>query len=174
MVNINLLPGENKQSPGKFLTWVLTYGRYIIIGTEIIVLLAFLSRFKFDRDLTDLHQSIAQKQAVVLAAYDLEQQVRALQNHLLIVKKLAKQRDFSPKLLASFEQLTPLEVTLTEISAEPTKLVITAVASSNQGFTTFLNNLSASPFFGDIGLDKVSKAENGGIEFKVSAVLKNI
>lgn len=173
MLNINLLPGE-KQSLGKFLTWVLTYGRYIIIGTEIVVLLAFLSRFKFDRDLTDLHQSISQKQAVVLAAQDLEREVRALQNHLLIIKKLETERDSFPKLLAAFEQLIPQDVSLTEFSVDNKKLSLTAVALSNDGFKTFLNNLSSSPYFGDISLNNVTKAPEGGVEFRITAVLKNI
>lgn len=172
MLNINLLSDE-KQQLGKFLTWVLTYGRYIIIGTEIIVLLAFLSRFKFDRDLTDLHQSIAQKQAVVLAAYDLEQQVRTIQNHLVIIRKLEKQRDFSPTVLATFERLIPFDVVLTEVFLDTQKISLTAIAHSNDGFTSFLNNLSTSPSFGDISLDDVSRAKEGGVEFKLSALVKN-
>lgn len=175
MFNINLLPGEEGKKLGKFLTWVLTYGRYIIIGTEIIVLLAFLSRFKLDRDLTDLHSSIAQKQAVILAAQDLERQVRELQNRLLIIKKLEQQRDFPPKLLVAFESLTPVDVTLTEFSLEPSKLTLTAVAFSNEGFSTFLNNLSASAYFADISLDQVGKPRSGkGVEFKISTSLKNL
>lgn len=173
MVDINLLPGE-KQELGKFLTWILTYGRYIIIGTEIVVLLAFLSRFKFDRDLTDLHQSIAQKQAVVLAAYDLEQQARTLQNQLSIIKKLEKQRGLSQKILSVFEKLIPGDVVLSDFFLDTTKINLTAVARSNDGFTTFLNNLSASPYFGDISLDDVGKAVEGGIEFRISANLKDI
>ncbi|TSC53380.1 MAG: Uncharacterized protein LiPW16_402 [Microgenomates group bacterium LiPW_16] len=175
MTDINLLPGEGAKKLGKFLTWVLTYGRYIIIGTEIIVLLAFLSRFKFDRDVTDLHQSIAQKQAVILAAQDLERQVRNLQDHLAIIKKLEQQRSFPKKILTTFEQLTPQDVTLTEFSLEPSKLTLTAVALSNEGFTTFLNNLSTSLYFGDISLDDVGKAQDqAGIEFKISTTLKNL
>ncbi|MFH0863561.1 MAG: PilN domain-containing protein [Candidatus Gottesmanbacteria bacterium] len=171
MIEINLLPGV-KQPLGKFLTWILTYGRYIIIGTEIIVLLAFLSRFKLDRELTDLHQSITQKQEVVIAAKDLENEVRKLQNHLLIIKKLQIQRSFPPKLLAAFEQLTPSEVTLKSMSINADMLQISATAVSNQAFTTFLNNLSASAYFSDISLDNVSKAENGGVEFTISTKTK--
>lgn len=175
MTDINLLPGEEAKKLGKFLTWVLTYGRYIVIGTEIIVLLAFLSRFKLDRDLTDLHSSIAQKQAVILAAQDLEHQVRSLQNRLAIIKKLNTQRDFPPKLLLAFENLTPEDVILTEFSLEPSKLTLTAVALSNEGFRTFLNNLSASAYFADISLDSVNKARSGiGVEFKISTTLKNL
>lgn len=175
MPNINLLPGEKEKKSGKFLTWVLTYGRYIIIGTEIVVLLAFLSRFKFDRDLTDLHSSISQKQAVILAAQDLEREVRGLQDRLSIIKKLNRERDFPPKLLAAFESLTPADVILREFSLDGTKLSLTAIALSNESFSTFLNNLSASAYFADISLDSVGKAKSGaGVEFKISTSLKNL
>ena len=46
---------------GRFLEWALSYGRYIIIGTQIIVLLAFFSRFKLDQELSDLHERIDEK-----------------------------------------------------------------------------------------------------------------
>lgn len=174
MTDINLI-SEEKQPLGKFLTWVLTYGRYIIIGTEIIVLLAFLSRFKLDRDLTDLHQSVAQKQAVILAAQDLESRVRTLQDRLMIIKKLEEQRSFPQKLLTTFEQFTPQEVVLTEFYLDSSKLSLTAVALSNDGFTTFLNNLSTSPYISDISLDDIGKTQGGtGIKFKISAILKNL
>jgi len=172
MADINLLP-EDKQPLGSFLSWVLTSGRYIVIGTEIIVLIAFLSRFKLDRDLTDLHQSIAQKQAIVLAAQDLEKQVRILQNHLLIIKKFENQRDFPPKLLATFEQLIPIDVSLTELSSQEAELTLKATAGSNQGFSAFINNLSSSPSFKDISLDNVGKNETGAIEFQITTTLVN-
>ena len=173
MTDINLLASEEKKV-GKFLTWVLSYGRYIIIGTEIIVLLAFLSRFKLDRELTDLHQSIADKQAIILAASDLENQVRNLQNHLIIIKKLDQQRGYPPKLLTSFETMIPTDVTLTEITINDKNIKLTAVALSNEGFRTFLNNLAASEYFSDISLDDVTKNTEGtGVNFSVSATLKN-
>ena len=54
---IELLPKEEweKTSFGKFIKWTLNVGRYIVIATELIVILAFVSRFKLDRDLTDLY-----------------------------------------------------------------------------------------------------------------------
>jgi hypothetical protein len=60
---INLLPKEEfeKKPLGKFLVWALSIGRYIVIFTELIVILAFLSRFKLDRDLADLNQSVREK-----------------------------------------------------------------------------------------------------------------
>jgi hypothetical protein len=55
-INVNLLP----QDPffetvfGRFLKWALSIGRYIVIFTELIVILSFASRFTLDRMVTDL------------------------------------------------------------------------------------------------------------------------
>jgi len=69
---IELLPREEweETSFGKFLKWLLTVGRYIVIFTELVVILAFLSRFKLDRDLTDLYKQIENKQAIIQNSTD--------------------------------------------------------------------------------------------------------
>ena len=77
---IELLPQEGweKGTLGKLLKWALTAGRYIVIVTELAVIMAFLSRFKFDRELTDLHEEIKQKQAVIQSAQSFETEFRFL------------------------------------------------------------------------------------------------
>src|SRR3989344_3425468 len=66
-IDINLIgEGDFSRTPiGRIVTWATTYGRYIMILTEIIVLLAFISRFSLDRKLTDLKEEITQKQAII-------------------------------------------------------------------------------------------------------------
>ncbi len=174
-INLNLAPGEEleERSLGKFLTWVLTYGRYIIIGTEIIVLLAFLARFRLDQEITDLHQAINQKQAYIIASQSLENDVRTMQNHLSLIKRLNQQRSIPQKLLTAFEETTPQDVTLTNLNFGISALSLTATSLTNEGFKIFLNNLSVSPYFSDISIDGVNKGRNSGIDFKLSMVLKN-
>ena len=176
MLNINLLPGEDlvKSGPwGKFLSWVLTYGRYIVIGTEIIVLLAFFSRFKLDRDLTDLHRASAQKEAIILTSADFETEARSLQDRLKIIGDLLKQRQSPGNLLTALSNLTPADVILSELIFDQKNLSLTATAATNDGFNIFLNNLSASSLITNVNLDAIDKNSKGpGIEFHLSAGLK--
>lgn len=176
MLNINLLPGEDlvkKGSWGKFFSWVLTYGRYIVVGTEIIVLLAFFSRFKLDRDLTDLHKAAGQKEAIVLTSAGFENQVRSLQNHLKMISGLLKQKQAPRNLLTALSNLTPRDVVLSELAFSQKKMELTAISLSNDSFNIFLNNLSASPLVTNINLDAIDKNPKGpGIEFHLSAGLK--
>lgn len=176
MLNINLLPGEDlvKKGPwGKFLSWVLTYGRYIVIGTEIIVLLAFFSRFKLDRDLTDLHRAQSQKEAIILSNRNFETETRSLQNRLKMISDLLKQRRAPKNLLSALANLTPQDVVLSELVFDQKKLALTATAGTNDGFNIFLNNLSASSLVANINLDAIDKNQKGpGIEFHLSADLE--
>lgn len=176
MLNINLLPGEDlvKNGPwGKFLSWVLTYGRYIVVTTEIIVLLAFFSRFKLDRDLTDLHRAQTQKEAIILSNRDFENEVRSLQNRLKTIAGLLKQRQAPKDLLTALSSLTPQDVVLSELAFDQKKLALTAIAATNDGFNIFLNNLSASPLIANVNLNAIDKNQKGpGIEFHLSAGLK--
>lgn len=174
MLNINLLPGEEfkKEQSGKYLQWALGYGKYIIIATEIIVLFAFFSRFKLDRELTDLHQSIKQKQAVILAASDFESEFLSLQARIKTAKSLAGQREIPVKVLQTLTELTPQNVILKELSLDGDKIIIVASSLSNADFTIFLNNLSSSKMFTDISLDEIGKSSSGaGIQFKATAHL---
>lgn len=59
-LKLNLLhPNEIPPSlPTRFLRWIVSYGRYIVIFTEIIIVSAFLFRFKLDYDLDNIKTSI--------------------------------------------------------------------------------------------------------------------
>ena len=77
--NINLLgDSEMDHTPvGRIVNWAVTYGRYIMIGTEIVVLLAFISRFSLDRKLTDLKEEVGQKQEIIEANLPFEGEVQS-------------------------------------------------------------------------------------------------
>lgn len=172
-IDINLLGKDAwaKTPFGKFLKWILTYGRYIIIGTEILVLLAFLSRFKLDRDLTDLADSIATKQAVILASSDLENDVRALQRRLAKIKDLEKQALLPSPLLASFDQIVPPDVVLTDFNLSGPKLSLSGTTFSLNSFSSFLVSLTNSGRFKEVALEKLSEEEMGGLKFTLSVLV---
>ena len=59
---INLLPQEEfaASTLGRILAWILSTFRILVIMTELIVILAFLSRFWLDARTTDLNEEIKQ------------------------------------------------------------------------------------------------------------------
>ena len=172
---IEFLPQEDweKGSLGKILKWALTVGRYIVIFTELIVMLAFLSRFKFDRDLTDLNEEIEQKQAVVQSSAQFEEKFRLLQKQLLSIETLEKNRLQTNKVLTELASLTPIDVYLSNLNITEKEISLTATALSEGGLATFLNSLKKSTLFEKITLSQVSLGSQKtiGINFQLKSEL---
>jgi hypothetical protein len=64
---INLLPADKFEfSPlGRFLLWMLSTGRVIVVLTELVVIIAFLSRFWFDRRRENLLELRIQRSEII-------------------------------------------------------------------------------------------------------------
>lgn len=174
---INLLPESRfeKSAWGEFLKWALTIGRWIVIFTELIVILAFLSRFKLDRDLTDLYDRIEQKQAIIESVRAFEEEFRLIQKKIKVIKALEESQLGSEPLLFHLASTIPEDVYLDNLSVEGRKLTLEAYALSENGLRNFLINLMASKEFSDINLGQTEReAEENVIHFYLSAqIIKN-
>ncbi len=176
-VKVNLLTKEEfeKKPLGKFLRWMLSYGRYIIIGVESIVLLVFFSRFVFDRKLDDLSESIEQKKAIVVSASDLEQNIKSLQNDLARVKKLDENRDIYLRIVEKVKNLTPKDTYYDNIYFEDERMELSGKTSSSNSFAYFLTLLKKDDELIDIDLTKVTKDNKTNlIEFNLTAVIRSV
>lgn len=169
-LRINLLAKEEleEKALGKFLKWSLTFGRYIIVGTEIIVLLAFFSRFKLDRQLTDLHEKISQKEAIVKFNLEFEKEVRGIQKKLMEIKTIERNHDLSIKLLGFFEKNIPKEVTLEKLTLSQEKIFFSGSSLSTSSFVDFLARIRTSEKFSQVVLEDLSKTGEEELKFKLT------
>jgi hypothetical protein len=143
--------------------------------TELIVIIAFVSRFKLDRDLTNLNEKVRQKQAIISSSAAFEKDFRFLQKKLLTIEGLNKSRVESDKILAIFSQITPAGIQLSNFVIDNQKKVsLTASADSETTFAFFLKNLKAEPQLKSLSLDKISISEEqlGKIVFNIKTELK--
>lgn len=172
-IAINLLGQEDlKHTPhGRIISWALTYGRYIMIGTEIIVLLAFISRFSLDRKLTDLKEEISQKQAILEANVDLERDIRLLEDALVKIKQTTANQSVPLDTLTLLQSLLPANIYVETLDIATDRLTVAAVAASTYGFSQFLTNLQAAKQFNKIDIGDIKKNAATGIVFKVTAFL---
>lgn len=163
---VNLIPEEEakRRSREKIFRWILTYGRYIIIGTEIIVLLAFLARFKLDRDLKQTSDEVKAKQEAVESFGELETQTRILQVHLATIKNLDEKNPPPTQILNALAALTPYDVIFSQLKISSTKINVSATALSLGGFSSFIENLKRSKNFEDVSIERVKEGQSG-IEF---------
>lgn len=170
-VRIDLLDKNDlSRSPyGRIITWAITYGRYIMIGTEIVVLLAFISRFTLDRRLTDLREEIAQKQAILTANASFENEVRSLQNQLAKTKALLTDQAKPLDILTALTATVPSGISFASYDFGDNKLSIAAFARDTQAFSQFLSNLQANKYLASIDVGDVSRDQLRGIQFKFTA-----
>ena len=166
---VNLIPKEKakKRTWGKFLNWVLTYGRYIIIGTEIVLLIILLFRFKLDRNLGNLSEELKEKQTKIESFGNLEEQTLSLQAHLAAIKRIETQSKSPTQTLSSLSSLTPSDVIFTKLEINQSDVNLSATAFSLEGFALFIESLKRSNDFRNISLEKIEE-DSSGIDFTIS------
>ncbi len=170
-VIINLL-GESDMDHtplGRIVNWAVTYGRYIMIGTEIVVLLAFISRFSLDRKLTDLKEEVAQKQEIIQANLPFEADVRELQDKLAKIKTLKVQPVNALTILTSFQTILPTGMYLKSLDLEGDRITISAIAGSTGAFAQFIANMQNARTLTNVDIGDITRDPLLGIQFTFTA-----
>jgi len=152
--------------------WALSIGRYIVVFTELIVILSFLSRFKLDRELTDLNEAIARQKAIILSYGTLEEDIRFTQAQLALVRQT--QTGVNPiKTINLLSRTMPTDVRLEKFSLTDTAFQISGTALSPQGFVSLINNLNLDPTVSEINVGKLSSQDEGHtITFDLTTTFK--
>jgi len=170
-ISINLL-GSAKQelSPiGRMITWITTYGRYIMITTEMIVIVAFISRFSLDRQLTDLKDEISQKQDIITYNQDLEITFRRTQDALNKIKVLVEQQAKPVMVIQVLHSLLPAGTYFQSLSIANGKISSQVTSLTVQSFSQFLINLNGTKSIKNIEIGTVDKATSIGIQYTMDA-----
>lgn len=160
---------------GKVSLWALRVGRYIIIFTEIVVIVSFASRFKLDRDLSDLNSSIVQKTAVVQSYADTEKRVRSIQKKSDAITKVLQQNS-GLNALNTLVGKVPSDIKLLRLGYTPTELQLTGVARSSVSFAVFLQILEREPLFREITIDQIKTGDTNspGLAFAVRLTIGEV
>ncbi len=171
---INLLgQGNFNTSPiDRLISWAITYGRYIMIATEVIVLLAFISRFSLDRKLVDLREEIEQKKIILEANQRFEEEFKNFQKRLLTTKYLLNNQMNTSQLLSFLQTIIPSDTYITEFSVSGKTMHISAVAGNTNSLSLLLLRMSQEQQFASIEVSHIRKNPTKGLEFQVKALLK--
>lgn len=172
---INLLPKEGlEHTPiGKFLKWALTFGRYIVIFTELIVIIAFVFRFKLDKDLVNLQTEIKKNQSIIDSLQELENNVAHTHKQLNLVKTTEEEKLNPSAIIDEISKYTPLDVVFSSLNITEEDITVEGDSYSKNGLNTFLYGMQSSELFSDINLDSIASKgiANPTINFQFSAKL---
>ena len=170
---INLLPQEEFEAStfGRILKWLLSTFRILVIATEMIVMIAFLSRFWLDSRRSDLDDDIKTKQAVLAATSDFEKQFRLIQKQLKIFSSLSS-KPAATDILNTITQYQPSSVILTAVTLSNDTIQIKGVAPTEVEVGQFITNLSSEKSFKSVTLTQAeTQSESSLIEFNLKIIL---
>jgi Tfp pilus assembly protein PilN len=171
-VNINLLPKDPfLTSPiGRLLQWALSVGRYLVIFTELVVIISFATRFNLDRQVTDLNSTIHQRQVIIDSYGDLEQNVRDVQRKIDSYQQVEQQVNIADT-FQSLSAITPQDVLLDSLNILPTSIIFAGHTNSNKSLDLLINNIQLSPDFTDVSVERIetSSDKEPGYHFQIKA-----
>lgn len=154
---INLIPQKNfeQTTTGRVLAWILSTFRVIVIVTEIIVMVAFLSRFWLDAKNSDLNDEINDKKAVLVASSNFEKEFKDTQARLSIFSKITSSEKAPGMSLTTVTSYLPDDVYLTNFVYSKDKINLEGSSPSETSIQQFLTNIAASGKFKEVNLDKL-------------------
>lgn len=170
--------GIPQKLPVRFLKWLISYGRFIVVVIEIIVLACFAMRFKLDAELADLKERI-NSQVPYLESLSLDEAL--IKQTQIRLTNIQKTYAFSPvwsKTLTEVSYQMPIGVKLTSLNLERAtqngvNFKISAQTPSNDDLALFLTNLKRNSFFSEVNLTSIS-VDQGSIIFTISGATKGI
>lgn len=178
LIHFNILVSQTNQPPiyTKLIRWLLSSGRFIVIMVELVVILGFVARFKFDQDLSDLDDKIKEQIPYIQSLKEDELLVRHTQFQLSTI--LSEQTN-RPDFISAFNKIaaitpTSIKINLLNINAstpDKTQLKISGASPSSLAVEAFITALKKDPIFAEINLASIS-VEKQQVVFSIQGVIK--
>ncbi len=167
--SINLLPKSEFEASfwGKFLKWGLTTGRYLVILTELVVIAAFLSRFKLDWDYAAVRDRINGKRAVLTAMAETERRFRLAQSRLGEAGKIIDGQLETANKIEKVTAKVPVGVVLTDVTVSDKEITVSGNANSADEFGVFLSRLAGSGDWKSVGVKSLSADKQAGFKYSI-------
>lgn len=172
-LNIDLLKpqSEPQKIPVRLLKWILSAGRYLIVFVEIVVLAAFVSRFKLDNDITETGEEIEGKIPFLQSLKEDEDLIRKFKFQITTISDLKSKRPQLADILDKIAAQTPSGITLSNITFDNTlgnvSIKITGVAQNNDQLATLVYGLRQDATFQGVNLANIG-LEQGLINFSIN------
>lgn len=176
-INLNLLkPQSNSEKlPIKFISWLLSSGRYIFTVVNALVLIAFITRFKFDADLAAKNEAIAEQIPYVESLRPYELLIKDTQLKLSTIGTVKKNVPDWSLLLKNISDQVPLGITISAINIDnnigSAKIHISGQTQLTSDVTNFMAALREDSTFSNVNLASIA-LEQSFIKFAIDAQAK--
>lgn len=151
--------------------WGLSTGRYLVILTELVVIAAFLSRFKLDQDYADLGDKINGKKAVLTAMAETEKRFRLAQERLEAAGKIIGGQLEAANEIEEVTAKVPVGVVLTDLAVSNKVISVTGSADKTDEIGVFLSRLAGGGGWKSVRVTSLSADGQTGIKYSINISL---
>lgn len=170
---INLIGNKGKKTSDILLVWAIYIGRLLIILTETIALIVFLSRFSIDRKLIDYNDNIENQQATVNSFGEREGVFRNVHLRLKISKINIASTSATVNLFSEILSKADNDIDFSALSITPSALAITAQASTVESLAQLTQQIKSHPSVSSLSIDRVeSRPKSAIFSITLNAQLK--
>lgn len=157
---VDLLPHERFEfSPlGRFLVWALSTGKLVVVLTELVVIGAFVSRFWFDRKLSDLRQIRIQRTASVQAMEEVRARWERWQFLAEEINKANGSNFNAAERLARIQSLTPAGVEFGSIEIGSQSATLTGYIPGSDVFSRLFSAVKDEKSYSGVGVRKLEQS----------------
>jgi hypothetical protein len=178
-INIDLLKsqGSSQKLLAKAIKWLLSAGRYLIIFVELVVLIAFLTRFFIDAQIVQTTEEIARRVPFVEGSKPTEVLIKKTQFQLSTIRQLRANSPEFDAIIQSIADQTPGGISLSKIifesGTDKTGLTIEGEATTNLELSNFVYGLKTNNSFSDVGIINV-ELDNELLNFTITGNFRPI
>ena len=167
---INLLPPSEFEGSfwGRFLKWASTAGRKVVIVTEMVVILAFLSRFKLDEDIRRINEEITGKRNLLEASMPFEDRFKSMKNQITAAKIIEKQQLNASVALEEVAKQVPFEVRLDNVQISKNRINVTGLSIDEKALGEMLSRMDKNANWKSIDLVSLDSKINKGVTFVIN------
>lgn len=176
-INLNLLKPQS--NPEKLLVrlinWLLSSGRYILTIVNALVLIAFITRFKFDADLAAKNEAIAEQVPYIESLRPYELLIKDTQLKLSTINTVKSNALDWQLLLKKIAGQVPISTTITGINIDnnigSANIHISGQTQYNSDIGNFVVGLKEDNTFNNVNLASIN-LEQGVIKFTIDTQAK--
>ncbi|MGB9882935.1 MAG: PilN domain-containing protein [Microgenomates group bacterium] len=160
---INLLQKKEFSFSEKLVYFALHYLRYIVIITQLVVIVVFFYRFQLDQKVIDLKESVDQKKEIINIVLPILQEGQRIEQKTKEIEKNLNQQENFKKMLNYLLNIFPDGVRLDKLEALIDSIELTGFSNDPKKIQLFFSKLKLDNNFGNINLKNIKRTENGYI-----------
>lgn len=158
---INLLPPKEIPLKDRIIYFSLNYLRYIIVISQLVVIIVFFYRFQVDQKIIDLKEEVSQKKEIIKTVRPLLEEAQTIDKKSKEIKNIYNDQKKFKEMLAYLLSFFPETISLNKMEVlNNNEIRLTGKTTNISHFQIFKNKLEKEKRFKKVQLSSLRKVVN--------------